>query len=123
MTARLRARVRDDRGSVAVESILYVFIVVLAAVICVQGIFLTQSVSASQRLARDAARSYATGASALDVENQVRGALPSWARLERVTFPSSADAAVKVELRVPIVVPGVTTSSFTVSRDAVMPRS
>lgn len=114
---------RDDRGSVAVESLGFFFVLTLVTFVCVQGVFLAQSVSTSQKLARDAARSFAVGAGTAAVEQQVRHDLPSWATLEQVRFPASADARVEVELRVPILLPGLTNQSFTVSRDAVMPRS
>ncbi|WP_102509372.1 TadE/TadG family type IV pilus assembly protein [Sanguibacter massiliensis] len=123
LSRALRRGARDDRGSVAVESIGFFFVLTLVTFVCVQGVFLAQSVSTSQKLARDAARSYAVGQGSASVAQQVHDDLPSWATLEDVRFPTSADARVEVELRVPILVPGFTNQSFTVSRDAVMPRS
>lgn len=121
MTRTRFARVDRDGGQAAVELVGFVFILVLVASMCVQGVFLSQSVSAAQQAARDGARSYTLGHR--DVRDEVERSLPDWAVIDdvRTTLPDDG-VRVEVALRVRLVVPGVTFDDFVVTRDAVMPR-
>lgn len=111
---------RGDRGAVSLELVSFTFVVVLAAVLCVQGIFVTQATSVAQQAARDGARAPSLGRV---VEDEVRRAVPGWATVDRIrTTGTPSSVRVEVGLRVPIVIPGVTSSRFVVTRDAVMPR-
>ncbi|GIG39070.1 hypothetical protein [Cellulomonas phragmiteti] len=111
----------DDRGAAAVELVGYVTIVVMAALLCLQGVYVSQVGAVAQQAARDGARARALGQ---DVASAVYSQVPSWARVEDVRAQSSGGAfVVEVDVRVPIVVRGVTSASIVVSRDAVMPGS
>ncbi|MBO9567780.1 MULTISPECIES: TadE/TadG family type IV pilus assembly protein [Cellulomonas] len=120
---RIAARLspRDDRGSAAVELVGYVTMVVLAGMLCLQGVYVSQAGAVAQQAARDGARAQALGQ---DVVGAARAQVPSWARLQDVRARTVGGAfVVEVDVRVPIVVRGVTSSEIVVSRDATMPRS
>jgi hypothetical protein len=119
MTARLRA-LRSDAGVASLELVSYTFVLVLVAVLCVQGIFVSQATSVAQQAARDGARAQALGR---DVRQEVLRALPPWATLDDLKTSYPGDGyRVEVSVRVPIVVRSITSSSFVVTRDAVLPR-
>lgn len=128
MRARLRARsARDrsarDRGAASVELVGVVGILLVVGSMCVQGLFVSQIGAATEKAARDGARAATLGH---DVRAEVERQLPSWAPIESLTtgtaaVPSCAGRCVRVEVRVPIVLPGITSSSFTVTRDAELP--
>lgn len=111
-----------DSGQAAIELVGFVFMLLLVASLCVQGVFLTQSVSAAQQAARDGARGYVLGHG--DVRREVERSLPDWAVIDDVntTLPGGG-VRVEVKLRVRLVVPGMTFDRFVVTRDAVMPRA
>ena len=111
---------RED-GQATVELVGFVLVLMLVASLCVQAVFLTQSVSAAQQAARDGARGYALGYH--DVRHEVERSLPEWAVVDdvRTTLPGDS-VRVEVALRVRLVVPGMTFDELVVTRDAVMPR-
>ena len=112
---------RDDRGSAAIELVGYVTTVVIAAMLCLQGVYVAQVMSVAQQAARDGARAHALGQ---DVVGAVRAQVPSWAHVQDVRSRVDGRAfVVEVDVRVPIGVRGVTSSQIVVSRDAAMPRS
>lgn len=114
------SRVRDERGAVAIELIGYVFVVVLVALLCVQGLWISQAGSAAQAAARDGARAAVSGRSAyVAVHDQV----PDWLRVHDVVASSSATATrVTVTVEVEIGLPGMRLDTVTLTRDATMPR-
>lgn len=117
MTARDR---RGDAGQASLELVGFVAILVLVAVLCVQGLFVAQATSAAQQAARSGARAQALGN---DVRTEVDRQLPDWLHLSSLSTSTPGDAyRVEVVVRVPIVVPGITSRHFTVTRDATMPR-
>ncbi|SFJ82058.1 hypothetical protein [Cellulomonas sp. KH9] len=120
-TSPVRATLRDDRGAAAIELVGYVTMVVITAMLCLQGVYVSQAGAVAQQAARDGARAQALGQ---DVAGAVRAQVPSWARLQDVRARVDGRAyVVEVDVRVPIVVRGVTSSQIVVSRDAAMPRS
>jgi hypothetical protein len=129
VSAVLRARVRrlrpaGERGAAAVELIGTAAILAVVGSVCVQGLYITQVGPATEKAARDGARAASLGR---DVRTAVDRQLPGWAPIESLTtgaaaVPSCGGDCVRVEVRVPIVIPGITTSSFTVARDAELPR-
>lgn len=118
----MRARVlraRTDDGVAAIELVSYAFVLVLVAIMCVQGLVLTQATSATQQAARDGARAPSLGR---DVATEVRRHVQDPLRLDGVRTTTTSDSVrVEVDVRVPVVVPGIS-SSFVVTRDATMPR-
>lgn len=118
---RVRAdRRAEDAGLTSIELVSYVFVLVLVTLVCVQGVFLAQTASAAQQAARDGARAASLGR---DVDLEVRRVLPPWAVVESISLTTPSDAyRVAVQVRVPVLLRGVTSSSFVVSRDAVLPR-
>lgn len=109
----------SDRGSMAVELVAFVPIIALVTLIVVQGFLAVTAVSSAQDAARDGARAASLGRS---VDDAVHAQLPDWIRLERLERWGCGGECVSVEVRIPIGVPGVTTSSVTVTRTAELPR-
>ena len=117
---RARRRTGSDDGVVSLELIGYVTVLVVVAILCVQGLYVAQVTSAAQQAARSGARAPALG---LDVSNEVYRQLPDWAQVEDISTTYPGDGIrVEVSVRVPIVLPGITSRSFSVTRDAVLPR-
>jgi hypothetical protein len=130
MMAGLRRRLAAagrDRGSAAIELIGFAVMLTLAACLCVQGLYVSQIGAAAENAARDGARAASLGGNASDVTSAVHRQLPSWAHVEALRAGPDAKATcsgscVQVELRVPIGLPGITSSSITVARTAELPR-
>ena len=123
MTRALRRRLDDagarDEGSTAIELVGIVFMLVVVTCLLVQGLVIAQAGAATQKAARDGARALALGR---DANSATRAELPDWAQVERISSSGGESARVEVEIRVPIVLPGITSRSFTVTRNAEMPR-
>lgn len=123
MRARLeqhRRRTRSDDGAISLELIGYVTVLVIVAMLCIQGLYVAQVTSAAQQAARSGARAQALG---LDVSTEVHRQLPGWAQVQAISTSYPGDGVrVEVAVRVPIVLPGITSRSFSVTRDAVLPR-
>lgn len=119
--AATRRRARGDGGSVAIELVGYVAVLVVVACLCVQGLYISQVGAATQQAARDGARAHSLGR---DVDLAVRRQLPGWATVDDISTSAAGGAStVQVTVRVPLVLPGITSRSFVVTRDAVLPRS
>ena len=130
MMAGLRRRMAAagrDRGSTAIELVGFAFMLTVAACLCVQGLYVSQLGAAAESAARDGARTASLGGSGPAVDEAVKRQLPSWAQVvEPVKRGNDAKATcsgscVQVEVRVPIGLPGITTSSITVVRTAELP--
>lgn len=118
-----RARLAQDRevGQSTFELIGYVIIVVMVAVVCVQGVYVSQGVATAQQAARDGARAYTLGQS---VESAVDDQLPDWVEAEGkpgVTFPTSSSVRVEVKIKVPVMAGSRQVGTVSVSRSAEMP--
>lgn len=123
MRALRRAVGAPERGAASVELIGVVATLLVVASMCVQGLFLAQIGAATEKAVRDGARAATLGH---DVRAEVERQLPSWAHIESLTtgtaaIPSCAGRCVRLEVRVPLVLPGITSSSFTLTRDADLP--
>lgn len=116
---RRRAAGSDETGSTAIELVGVVFILVVVTCLLVQGLVIAQAGAATQKAARDGARALALGR---DASVATRAELPEWAQVERISSSGGDSARVEVEIRVPIILPGITSHSFTLTRDAEMPR-
>jgi len=115
-----RKRIRGDEGTAVVELVGVVTMLLIVTMLCVQGLFISQVGAVAQQAARDGARAHAVGH---DPETAAREQIPGWATVESISVTDAGDARrVAVTLRVPIVLPGITSQSFVVSRDAVLPR-
>ena len=123
LTVRAR-RCGREAGQASLELISYTLIVALAALACVQGIYVSQAVSVAQQAARDGARVCAQDPSYSRWSPAVDRQLPRWAVRQSATCTtdvSAGTATVVVEVRVPLVVGKRTVSWLTVPRKAVMP--
>lgn len=115
-----------DRGSTSIELVGVVTMLVIVTWLCVQGLAITQVGSSVEHAARDGAR--AGSIPGRSVTDAVEAQLPSWAQVESIrtgsdAVPGCAGSCVRVEVSVPISLPGITVTSFRVARDAEMPRS
>lgn len=113
------ARAGGDRGSVTIELVGLVTILVVVASLCVQGLYIAQVGSAAQQAARDGARAQALGRDAVQA---ARNGLPDWVTVEDIrTSTGGGSSTVEVAVRVPLGLPGITSRSFVVTRDAILP--
>lgn len=124
MIRRWRRSLRDDRGSAAIELVVVAFFLTVVASLCAEGIYVSQVGAATEKAARDGARAMSLGR---DVSAEVDRQLPDWAQVESLRTGTDADAScaghcLRVEVRIPLIVPGFTSGSFTVARDAELPR-
>lgn len=113
-------RARQDAGSLSVELVAVVPLLLVVTLLCVQGFGAVSAVEATQRAARDAARAASLGE---DPAAAARADLPPAAELRRVsTGGSCGDVCVRVDVEVPLGVPGVMTlARLPLSRTAAMP--
>jgi uncharacterized protein (UPF0261 family) len=121
----LRAGLRSDRGSMGVELVAVIPLLVLVTIVCVQAFAIVSAMEATQRAARDGARAAAMGQ---DGPAAARRALPHWVHIESVTVGSGGgcggDVCSDVVVKVPIGFPGIMTADLvTVQRSAAMPRT
>lgn len=125
MTGRRLVR-RPDRGSVAIELIAVVPILVLVTLVLVQGWLMVSAVEATTRAARDAARA---AARADDGSAAAFAALPRWIDVEdmsvsRSAVPGCAGMCSRISVRIPFGVPGfLQAGSIGVVRTADFPLS
>lgn len=120
MSARAERRARADAGSLAVELVAVVPVLLAVTLLCVQGFGAVSAVEATQRAARDAARAASLGE---DPVAAARADLPPAAELRRVSAVGGCgDACVRVDVEVPLGIPGlVTLTRLPLSRTAAMP--
>lgn len=115
-----------DGGSTSIELVGIVTMLVIVTWLCVQGLFITQVGASVEHAARDGARAGSIPGRSMTAA--VEAQLPSWTRVESIrtgsdAVPGCAGSCVRVEVSVPISLPGITVTSFRVARDAEMPRS
>lgn len=113
-------RPEREQGQVAVDLVGVVVLVLLAAVLCVQGVVVSQVHSTTQAAVRDAARDAAEaggGRAAFDAR------LPDWIQVERYAVSRGPhDVEVDVAVRLPVLGPSVTLDGLLVERSATFPR-
>ena len=112
-----------ERGSMAVELVAMVPLLVMVTILCVEGFLAAAAAGAAQKAARDGARADTMGASGTSA---AYASLPSWvgdARVQQGTAakPGCGGTCYRVEVEVPLVVPGFSTSMVTVARTAELP--
>jgi hypothetical protein len=123
VTGRRRRRASGEGGSIAVELVASVPILVALTMAMVQGLYAVTGVEAATRAARDAAR--AASSQQVTPYGAARAALPAWVELQDVSVGSPAGCAgacSSVRVRIPFGLPGVITAgAFTVTRHADLP--
>ncbi|MER7796867.1 hypothetical protein [Microbacterium sp. NPDC096154] len=108
-----------EDGQGAIELVGYVLLVVLAAVLCVQGVYAAQAASATQEAARNGARALSLGE---DWRGAVDRTLPDWVRATAVNGRTDGRLArVEVIATVPIGVADVGFTDLRFSRAAEFP--
>jgi hypothetical protein len=113
---------RDD-GSMAVELVAVVPLLVMVTILCIEGFLAASTAAAAQKAARDAARAESLGR---DGYAAAAASLPSWVGDETITRgsaakPGCAGVCYRVSAEVPLVVPGFSSGMVTVSRSAELP--
>lgn len=114
----MRRRRRDERGTAAIELVGMVPILVLITILCVQAFLVAATFSSAQKAARDAARAATLGQ---DARSAADDALPGWASLKSVERYGCEGYCYRVEVRVPLVVPGLVNDRVTLEREAELP--
>lgn len=115
---RRRSGTGKDGGSVAIELVAVIPILVLVTIVLVQGWIMMSAVESTTRAARDGARAEARGD---DGDAAARAGLPSWVDVRSVTSGACESDATcsRVEVRIPYGVPGILRAgSVTVVRTA-----
>lgn len=112
----LRARARDERGQASVELVGMLPFLVLAAMLVWQLLLVGYAVTSAENAARAASRVEARGGSGVKAAKRVVGGP---LRQGITTKIDGGKATVRV--RVPLLVPGVSSDSVVVSRDADLP--
>ncbi|WP_217995604.1 TadE/TadG family type IV pilus assembly protein [Sanguibacter suarezii] len=123
---RLWARAVGDepeRGSMAIELVGFVTVLVFATILLVQGFMVVTVISSAQQAARDGARAQMGGGSATEA---VYAQLPDWVTVQDIRTGAGAVAGcagrcVAVEVRVPLGLPGWSSKDVTVVRTAELP--
>lgn len=117
----------SERGSVAIELVAVVPILVLVTIVLVQGWLMVSAVQSTTQAARDAARAAARGD---DGAQAAQNALPDWVEIAAPLSVGSCTVAglsakcSRVEVRIPYGVPGfVQAGSVAVVRTAEFPVS
>ncbi len=111
-----------DRGSMAIELVGALPVLVMITILCVEGFLAAATAGAAQKAARDAARAEVMGRSG---SSAAYASLPGWVGDAQVAQGSAAKASCggicyRVEVEVPLVVPGFSSGIVTVSRTAEM---
>ena len=109
-----------EQGSLSVELVIAIPIVVLITLFVVQGFLAASVISSTQAAARDGARAAMTHQ--MSVDNAVAEALPDWVVIDHVRRNCTGGNWVAVTTRVPIGIPWITSSELTVTRSASFPR-
>jgi hypothetical protein len=117
-------RPRGERGSMAIELVAIVPVLVLVTILCIEGFLASAAAGAAQKAARDGARADGMGR---DGVGAALDSLPDWVRNPKVSQGSAAKdgcagICYRVEVEVPLVVPGFSTGVVTVVRSAELPR-
>jgi hypothetical protein len=121
VTGRRRPDGRD-RGSISIELVGVLPILVVAVVVLIEGLLLASAVEDTSRAARDAAREASRGG---DGVAAAQALLPNWIRVERVDVgaaPGCEGVCGTVEVSVPLGFPGaVELSRVHITRTADFP--
>ena len=108
---------RGERGTATVELVGFIPFLFLAALAAWQILLVSASATAAQDAARTGSRAAGIGR---DGRSAAVSALSGWLRDDARAAVSGTRTTVTV--RVPILVPGLTTSDLTVSRTAELPK-
>ena len=112
-----------ERGSMAIELVGFVTVLVFVTILLVQGFMVVSVMSSAQQAARDGARAQMGGGSA---GAAVHAQLPDWITVQDIRTGAGAVAGctgqcVAVEVRVPLGLPGWSSKDVTVVRTAELP--
>jgi TadE-like protein len=111
-----------ERGSMAIELVGMLPLLIIVTILCIQVFLAAATAGAAQKAARDGARSDSLGRNG---PAAARDSLPRWVGDSRIYQGSAAKRSCgatcyRVEVEVPLVVPGFSTSLVTISRTAEM---
>ncbi len=114
---------RGERGSILVELVVAVPLLVVCTMLIVQGIVLASGLGALEVAAKDAARAAADSCASLSPGQAAARAVPDFVHIRDVATSRSGDsydATVVAGLRLSVIHLGA--AEFEVSRSATMPR-
>lgn len=117
----MSVRRRREEGSVAAEFVGILPILLVVAVVGWQLLLVVGAGTSTATAARNGSRALSTGEDAVAT---VERSLPGWLRDGvRVDVDRARRGRVEVEVRVPVLFPGVTSDAFRLSRSAELPVS
>lgn len=115
-------RRRDEDGQASIELLGLTPIVLMVALAVIQALLFGHAAIATEQAARTAARVGMSADDPFTVRAAARSALPTRLRDEATTtFPDGSLSSVRVETRVPTVVPADWLPEFTITRSVTMP--
>ncbi len=109
---------RSDRGSASIELMGVLHYLLLAALLAWQLLLVATTVTAAENAARTGSRAGGLGDNAVAAATD---ALPDWLSRNATAISAPGSNSVRVSIRVPIIVPGLASDTFVVSRDAHLP--
>lgn len=117
----MRRRHRDERGQAAVELLGLTPILLLVAMGVLQVLLLAHAAVLTEQAARTAARVAMVESDPGVVQASAQAALPGWLRSDaQASFPNGDRHRVQVDVRVPVLVPGVS-ARLDIARTVEMP--
>lgn len=113
------SRLRRQDGAISAEFVGILPLLLLVAVFGWQMLLFTSAGNSAAAAARNGARAVSTGES---VHTVVERSLPSYLR-EHARVDRRGDGSVRVQVRVPILLRGLSVDDVTLSRSAVLPNT
>lgn len=117
----MRPRLHLDDGVVSIEFVTLVPTLVAVGALVWQILLAGAAATAVENAARDGSRVAGRGADPAAVEAQVESSLPGWLSFDDVQVARPGGTEVVVTVPIPVMIPGVSNSSLTITRRAEMP--
>ena len=111
-------RLRSDAGSMAIEMVAYVPALVIAGLVASQLFLAALTATQASVAIRDAARARSLGQ---DPDAAARHSMTAFLRPGLQPVGMEGSGGVSVDVRIPLLLPGITIEQLTVHRTAVMP--
>lgn len=117
----MRSRLQPDDGVASIEFVTLVPVLVTVGALVWQILLAGAAATAVENAARDGSRVAGRGGDPAAVAAQVESSLPGWLAFDDVQVARPGGTAVVVTVPIPMMIPGVSNSSLTITRRAEMP--